>query len=196
MRLIEPSSGPPADITRYLLPHETQTFTARQHPAVLAGPVITAVAGLTAAAIVALVISPGHEALSVAVWIAAGLLLLRAAVRVASWLVDYFVVTSQRIMMLTGVFTRRMASIPLLRVNDISYDRSAIGRRLGYGEFHVRYGARNQVLQRIQYIPDPEEFYQHIREIFSGTAGESAPDGEPAGDERADGERAEDERET
>src|SRR5262252_3798770 len=106
MRLIAPSSGPPADIARYLLPHEKQTIALRQHPAVLAGPVITAVAGLIAAAIVALVISPGHEALNVAVWIASALLLLRAVLKVLSWLVGYFAATSYRIMMVTGLFSR------------------------------------------------------------------------------------------
>jgi membrane protein YdbS with pleckstrin-like domain len=185
MRLIEPQSAGPVDVSRYLLPHELQAITVRQHPAILAGPIMTAVAGLAAAAIVALAASPSQNALSVAVWIAAGLLVLRAAVRVASRQVDYFVVTSHRIMMLTGVFTRRMASIPLLRVNDISYHRSPVGRRLGFGELHVRYGARDQVLQRIQYIADPERIYQEIRQLFLGPAEDAAANDEPAKDERA-----------
>jgi hypothetical protein len=189
MRLIEPPSSGPADVGRYLLPHEAEVVTVRQHPAVLAGPVITAVAGLIAAAIMALVIPPGHQALYVAVWVAGGLLLLRAAVRVMSWWNDYFVATSYRIMMITGIFARRVAIIPFMLVNDFSYDRSPVGRRLGFGEFRVRYGARDQVLQRIQYIPYPEQLYQEIRQSVFGSAEAPAPGEEPAGDERTDDEQ-------
>jgi hypothetical protein len=189
VRLIAPHSSGPAYVGRYLLPHEAAVITVRQHPAVLGGPVITAVAGLIAAAIVALVISPGHEALNLAVWIVSALLLLRAALRVLSWLTDYFVATSYRIMMITGIFSRRVAVIPLTLVNDFSCERSPIGRRLGYAEFLVRYGSREQVLQRIQYIPYPEELYQEIRQTVFGSAEATAPDDEPAGDERTDDEQ-------
>jgi Bacterial PH domain len=179
----------PVIAARYLMPHEVGVTAVRQHPAVLAGPVITAVAGLTAAAIVAPAISSGHGALYAAVWIAALLLLCRAILKVMSWSSSYFVATSYRIMVITGTFNRRVAAIPFGVVNDFSYVRSPVGRRLGFGELLVRYGARDQVLQRIQYIPYPEQLYQEIRQKVFGSAEAPWPDDEPAGGERADDEQ-------
>jgi len=58
--------------------------------------------------------------------------------------------------MTTGIANKRVAIIPFLLVNDFSYHLSPAGRLLGYGEFRFRYGARDQVLQRIQYMFYPE----------------------------------------
>jgi membrane protein YdbS with pleckstrin-like domain len=154
----------------------------RQHPAVLLGPVTTAVAGLAAAAYLSQLAAPGRQALDAAVWIAWGLLLLRAVQKVMGWSASYFVVTSERILMVTGVLTRRVGIIPLRLVNDLSLRRSPAGRLLGYGEFAVRYGARDQVLQRIQYLPYPEQLYLDIRRVLYGPAGAPPADAEPAGD--------------
>src|SRR5215470_14264030 len=49
MRLLSPGVTPPADVDKYLLPHEQQVITVRTQPAVLLGPVILAVAGLVTA---------------------------------------------------------------------------------------------------------------------------------------------------
>jgi len=161
MRLANPRSGSAAAVNRYLLPSEESIVTVRQHPAVLAGPIITMLAGLVAAAILTQFVS-ASQPLFAAIWIAWGALFLRFAFRATSWSVDYFVVTSQRIMMTTGIANRRVAIIPFLLVNDFSYHLSPAGRLLGYGEFRFRYGARDQVLQRIQYMPYPEQLYQAI----------------------------------
>ncbi len=178
MRLADTTSGAQAAVNRYLLPTERDLITVRQHPAVLAGPILTALAGLAAAAIVTPIISAGHQALVGFVWTAWGLLLLRAIFKVMSWSADYFAVTSERILMLTGIFNRRVAIIPFLLVNDFSFRRSVTGRFLGYGEFVVRYGARDEVLQRIQYIPYPEQLSTEIYGLLH------PPDEEAAEDER------------
>jgi len=51
MRLISPGANPPADVDRYLLPHEQEVITVRKHPAVLLAPVAWAVVGLVIAAV-------------------------------------------------------------------------------------------------------------------------------------------------
>lgn len=165
MRLADTTSGTASAINRYLLPTEELHLTARQHPAVLAGPIITTVAGLAAAAIVVQGV-PSGNGIAVLVWFAWGVLLVRLLLKMMSWSVDFFVVTSVRIMMLTGILNRSIAVIPFSLVNDLSYRRSRAGRLFGYGEFLVRYGARDQVLQRIQYIPYPEHIYLEIQRTF------------------------------
>ena len=99
-----------------------------------------------------------------------------------SWSVDYFVVTSRRILMITGLVNRRVAGIPFPLVNDFSLHRSPVGRRLGFGEFRVRYGARDQVLQRIQYMPYPEQLYLEIHQVMRPPY-EAAADDDTGADE-------------
>ena len=176
MRLEDTTPGSAAAVNRYLLPTERLHITARQHPAVLLGPILTAVVGLAAAAILTQVVRPGNQALAAAVWLAWGVLLLRVIQKSVGWSADYFVVTSQRILMITGIVDRRVAIIPFWTVNDFSYRRSLTGRLLGYGEFLVRYGARGQVLQRIQYMPYPEQLYQEIRRVVQSLHEEADDD--------------------
>jgi len=47
MRLIAAGGTPPMDVNKYLLPHEQQVITVRRHPAVLLGPALLTLGGLT-----------------------------------------------------------------------------------------------------------------------------------------------------
>ncbi len=176
--------GGPESIGKYLLPWEQQLITVRQHPAALIESALQAAAGLVAAVVLTVFVIPGKGAIDWLVWIAWALLFFRALQRAVNWVGDFFVVTSQRLLMATGTFSRRVAIIPFGLVYDLSFQQSAGGRVFGYGEFLVQYGLRDQVLQRIQYIPYPERLYLEIcRVIFSS-------------DEASDEESAEDEQET
>jgi len=181
MRLADPRSGSAAAVNRYLLPTEDSIVTVRQHPAVLAGSVITVLAGLVAAGILSQLVS-ASQPLYVVIWIAWGALFLRFLFRATSWSVDYFVITSRRIMMITGLVNRRVAGIPFPLVNDFSLHRSPVGRLLGFGEFRVRYGTRDQVLQRIQYMPFPEQLCLEIHQVMRRPY-EAAADDDTGADE-------------
>ena len=76
-----------------------------------------------------------HGALSRIMWIAWGLVFLRLIWKIVNWSVDYFVVTSERLLLTTGFLTRRVNMMPLTKVTDMSFKRSFAGRLLGYGEF-------------------------------------------------------------
>jgi hypothetical protein len=47
------------------------------------------------------------------VWLAAGVLFLRMLWRIANWSVGYFVVTPGRVLMVEGLVTRNVATMPL-----------------------------------------------------------------------------------
>ena len=51
MRLIAPGGLAPAEVNKYLLPHEQQVITVRRHPAVLMGPALLTLGGLIAAVV-------------------------------------------------------------------------------------------------------------------------------------------------
>jgi hypothetical protein len=52
--------------------------------------------------------------------------------------------------------------IPLTKVNDMSFQRSTLGRILGYGQFIVESAAQDQALKIVDYLPYPEQLYLEV----------------------------------
>ncbi|MGO9141610.1 MAG: PH domain-containing protein, partial [Streptosporangiaceae bacterium] len=104
----QPTSGArgPVAVNKYLLPREVQVATVRRHPAVLIGPSILALGGLLLAGVLSATVVRGNEVLTAIVWIAWGVLLVRLIWQAINWAVDYFVVTTERILLTSGVLTR------------------------------------------------------------------------------------------
>jgi uncharacterized membrane protein YdbT with pleckstrin-like domain len=162
MRLIAPGGTPPAEVNKYLLPHEQQVITVRRHPAVLIGPISLTVGGLIAAAVLSDTVFRSNPSLMAVVWIAWAVLLLRLLWKAACWAVDYFVVTSQRMLLTSGLVTRKVAMMPLGKVTDMSFQRSFLGRLLGYGEFVLESAGQDQALRTVDHIPYPEQLYLEV----------------------------------
>lgn len=170
MRLVTHGDSAPASVNRYLLPHEHQVIMVRRHPAVLLRPVAEIVGGLILAGVLSkwLSGSGGGQAL-VLIWWAWLLLLIRFVWKVAEWSVDYFVVTSSRMLLTTGLIVRKVAMMPLSKVTDMSFQRSLLGRMLGYGEFVMESAGQDQALRTVNYIPYPETLYLEVCQmIFPG----------------------------
>ena len=149
----------PADVDKYLLPREVRVATVRRHPAVLLAPSALVVAGLLAAFILSATLLRGYTTLIWIVWGLWGILMLRLIWQAINWAVDYFVITSERILLTSGVFTRSVAMMPLSKVTDMSFHRTFAGRLLGYGEFVVESAGQDQALRSIDHIPYPEQLY-------------------------------------
>lgn len=174
----------PATINRYLLPREVQVATVRQHPAVLIPPSALALGGLLAVGVLTATLV--HGDFSVALWLIWLILLLRLVWKVLNWYVDYFVVTSERLLLTRGFLTRRVNMMPLTKVTDMSFRRSFPGRLLGYGEFIVESAGQDQALRNIEFIPYPEQLYLLIcGMLFPSSAEDNIEDAPP--DEPPDG---------
>ncbi len=162
MRLIAPRNAGPAAVNKYLLPHEHQVITVRKHPAVLIGPIAITLAGLLIALVLGTtVLRASHNGILVLVLIAVGLLLY-LGYRTWEWSEDYFVVTSDRMLQASGVFTRKIAMMPLVKVTDMSFKRSTLGRLLGFGQFILESAGQDQALRTIDHVPYPEQLYLEI----------------------------------
>jgi uncharacterized membrane protein YdbT with pleckstrin-like domain len=153
-----------AQVEKYLLPNEDHVATVRRHPAVLIVPTAQAVIGLLVAFALTATLLRGRGVLIWIVWGLWGFVMLRLVWEIINWAVDYFVITSKRILLTSGVFTRSVAMMPLTKVTDMSFRRSFAGRLLGYGEFVVESAGQDQALRTIDHIPYPEELYQRVCE--------------------------------
>jgi uncharacterized membrane protein YdbT with pleckstrin-like domain len=162
MRLVPNSDTVPATVNRYLLPHERQVITVHQHPAVLIRPIFEVLVGLAIAGWLSNSIAHGNGAVILVIWILWGLVFLRLVVKVVEWAETYFVVTSQRMLLSTGLITHKVNMMPLTKVTDMSFQRTATGRILGYGEFIVESAGQDQALSNVKFLPYPEQLYLEV----------------------------------
>ena len=146
-------------VDKYLLPREVQVATVRKHPAVLIGPSAAALGGLLALGVLATTVLRGDTTLLLVLLALEVVLVLRLIWKAINWAVDYFVVTSERLLLTTGVFTRQVNMMPLTKVTDMSFNRTFSGRLLGYGTFVVESAGQDQALRNIDHIPYPEQLY-------------------------------------
>jgi len=162
MRLVPNTDTVPASVNRYLLPHERQVITVHQHPAMLIRPIFEVLVGLAIAGWLSNSVANGNGTAILVIWILWGILFLRLVVKVFEWAETYFVVTSQRFLLATGIVNRKVNMMPLAKVTDMSFQRSAMGRILGYGEFILESAGQDQALNRVDYLPYPEQLYLEV----------------------------------
>ena len=162
MRLVPNTDTVPASVNRYLLPHERQVITVHQHPAILIRPIFEVLIGLAIAGWLSNSVANGNGTAILVIWVVWGLVFLRLVWKVFEWGETYFVVTSQRFLLATGILTRKVNMMPLAKVTDMSFQRSAMGRILGYGEFILESAGQDQALTNVDYLPYPEQLYLEV----------------------------------
>jgi len=161
MSMVVPNETVPASVFRALLPQERQVITVRFHPAVLIKPVALALGGLAVVGLLSVIPHLPGDVLLV-IWLAWLLLLIRLLYRIYMWLEDYFVVTSKRLMLTSGVIKKEVNMLPLTKVTELRFERSAMGRILGYGTFIVDSAGADHVLRRVDHLPYPEQLYLEV----------------------------------
>jgi Bacterial PH domain len=80
----------------------------------------------------------------------------------AGWLaltnsMDRFVITNMRVFRVRGVLSRRLATMPMSRILDITVDKPMLGRLLNYGHFVFESAAQEQGLRDIRYVGSPDQ---------------------------------------
>ncbi|NJP33600.1 PH domain-containing protein [Micromonospora sp. HSS6-12] len=162
-RVLPLEDEPTAGVARYLFPTERYRGEWRRHwihPLKSAGVImIYAVLGVVAAD---QRVDPRYTGWVIAVVLVGAVLLI--AYRVLGWYLGRFVITNKRLMSTEGVFVRRVGMIPLLRVTDMRYVQSPLGRLLNYGTFQLESASRRNALRRVVDLPNPNELYLRLVE--------------------------------
>jgi uncharacterized membrane protein YdbT with pleckstrin-like domain len=158
---VVPNETVPAVVYRVLLPHERRVITVRFHPAILIRPVAETLGGLALAGLLSTIARLDNTVLLV-IWLAWLILVIRLLFKIYAWLEDYFVVTPARLLLATGVFKKSVNMMPLTKVTDMRFERSAAGRLFGYGTFIVESAGQDQALRNINHLPYPEQLYIEV----------------------------------
>lgn len=83
------------------------------------------------------------------------------------WLTASYTVTNYRLITRRGVLTRVGHDLPLLRINDVSYERQLLDRLLGCGTLVVS-AASEQGQIRLPDVPNVEQLHLQVTELLFG----------------------------
>ena len=166
----------PREIDEYLLPTERRVIRVRQHWAVM-------INHITQTALFLLVLVIGQSLLddnvvvdNVAFYL--GLVaVLRFTVLTILWWIERIVITDKRVMLAQGILVHNVGMMPLSKVTDLTFQRTLGGRMFGYGTMIVESAGQIQALNRIEYMPRPEEIYEALSELVFGEKGKTRATG-------------------
>ncbi|MDQ3986905.1 MAG: PH domain-containing protein [Actinomycetota bacterium] len=160
---------------RYVAESEAAVIEVRRHPIVLVRPFLAAIGAVVGALVIGSLVSwdDGGDFIDTMVGLTAIFFVLRVFWKILLWWEDRLVVTDQRIIEVSGVFTRKVASIPIEKVTDMTYRRSIWGRMLGYGDLILETAGQTQALDEIRFIPQPDHFYRTVTSLGTTQAAPS-----------------------
>ena len=170
----------PSVVSEYLMPTENVVLSVRMHPVAIIRPVVLILLSLMGAAFVAEAAPPADSGIVTLTWILWGVVFLWQGWRLITWWRRYFVVTENRLMLITSLFDTDVGMMPLAKVTDMRLHRTTFGRIFGYGEFIVESAGQDQALSRVQPVPYPTQMYQEILSlIFPNRPAAAGPQGPP-----------------
>jgi membrane protein YdbS with pleckstrin-like domain len=149
-------------LDRYLLDGERIISAAHQHWAKVALPVLSVVPGLVLVLVLDSLLPASLSLLANLLWWAWFVLVGWAVWKVLRWRNDWFVATDKRLILTYGLITQQVAMMPLVKVTDMSYNRSPLGRLLGYGTFVMESAGQDQALHRVTWVAQPDRTYRAI----------------------------------
>ncbi|HEV7172824.1 PH domain-containing protein [Pedococcus sp.] len=150
------------ELDRYLLDGERLVTAVHQHWGKIAEPVATTMVGTVAALWVDAAMPASMRLASTIVWWLWFALVARLAYLVIEWRHDWFVATDKRLLLFYGFVTRKVSMMPLMKVTDMSYERSIPGRVFGYGRFVMESAGQDQALHEVNWVPSPDANYRAI----------------------------------
>jgi hypothetical protein len=163
-------------VTRNLVPGETLLFETRHHWVVLLGPLLISIPLdiLGVAALVAFFSEKSGRPLPAAVasippqaLALAGAILLAVSMAVLGYGMakrnaTEMAVTDRRVLIKTGMASRRTLDLMLSKVESIGVEETVTGRMLGYGSVIVH--GTGGTPEAFVLIAHPQEFRRHVQE--------------------------------
>ena len=170
----------PREIDEYLLPTERRVIRVRQHWAVMLKNVVQTGLFLLVLVLIERYL-PGTGPTNVVIdnltFYLALVAVLRFTVMTILWWIERIVITDKRVMLAQGIIVHNVGMMPLGKVTDLTFQRSLGGRLLGYGTLIVESAGQIQALNKIDYLPRPEEVYEALSELVFGEKGKTRATG-------------------
>src|SRR5689334_23864895 len=164
-RVLPLEDEPTTLVSRYLFPTERYRGEWKRHWIHLSTPLLIGAGATLLLGYLAGFLTRQHidgmVTVAVLIWLG---VIGWVAWRVFDWYFDRFILTNKRVMVVNGIITRKVAMMPLLRVTDMKYEQSALGRMLNYGTFVLESAGQDQALREVKHLPNPNELYLRVVE--------------------------------
>ncbi|MGA4545815.1 PH domain-containing protein [Uniformispora flossi] len=171
--MLDPSIRPKT-VQRYLLPGERCAIAVRRHWSVLLRPGSTAFGATALAVLLALYFPDENVVVHLALWPVVAASVLWLTWHYLVWRHDYFFVTDRRVMVTTGVLTRRVLMLPLAEVSELKFERPLAGRILGHGTLVLESEVSEEALQAVEYVPWPDTVYVRMCDLLYPSSASAA----------------------
>ena len=159
---------------------ERRVIRVRRHWASLLKVLLQTFAVVIVAFVLSQLVSGDLWVVQTVLWYVAIAALLRFVWNALEWWIELIIVTDKRFMISSGLVVTKISMMPITKVTDMSYLRSAGGRLLGYGTLRVESAGQKQDLEKVEYLPKPEAVFDAISELIFGEkkqAGGKSPSG-------------------
>ncbi|KRE39506.1 hypothetical protein ASG73_04125 [Janibacter sp. Soil728] len=155
-------------LRKYLLPGEHPVAEIRHHRIVLLKPTVVVVASLALVLWLDISVSDANSGILGYLWLAWLAVLGWGLWQWIEWRHTRVVATDKRIVLFEGWINHKVSMMPLKKVTDMGYERSLLGRVLGYGTFVLESAGQDQALSKIEFVPDPDDNYRAICSVVFG----------------------------
>ncbi|MFC0528231.1 PH domain-containing protein [Phytohabitans kaempferiae] len=186
-RVLPLEDEPSSLVARYLFPTERYRGEWKRHWIHLSTPLLIGTAATFALGYLSGFLARqevrGLTTAAVIVWLG---VMGWVAWQIADWYYDRFILTNKRVMVVNGIVTRKVGMMPLLRVTDMKYEQSPLGRLLNYGTFVLESAGQDQALREVKHLPNPNELYLRVVEEMYEPQAVEARLGKDAEDVKAD----------
>ena len=186
-RVLPLEDEPSSLVARYLFPTERYRGEWKRHWIHLTTPLLIGTAATFALGYLSGFLARqdvrGLTTAAVIVWFG---VMGWVAWQVGDWYFDRFILTNKRVMVVNGIITRKVGMMPLLRVTDMKYEQSPLGRMLNYGTFVLESAGQDQALREVKHLPNPNELYLRVVEEMYEPQAVEARLGKDAEDIKAD----------
>jgi len=193
MEMIARRLSAPKGVNRYLGPDEQVALSCRRHPIVLVKPITIWLGVLVAVTVAGMLLSgrlPGPWADRILAVLALGATAY-AIVKVLVWSSTRYLITDQRVLLIQGLASKKVAATPLSKINDTTFTRSLLGRILGYGDLTLESAGERSGLSDLAFLPRAPEVYRLLTSLLSqarpippaGYRGQPGSHWDPHGDE-------------
>ncbi|GAA4695699.1 PH domain-containing protein [Phytohabitans rumicis] len=186
-RVLPLEDEPSSLVARYLFPTERYRGEWKRHWIHLTTPLLIGTAATFALGYLSGFLArqevSGLTTVAVIIWLG---VMGWVAWQIGDWYFDRFILTNKRVMVVNGIITRKVGMMPLLRVTDMKYEQSPLGRMLNYGTFVLESAGQDQALREVKHLPNPNELYLRVVEEMYEPQAVEARLGKDAEDAKAD----------
>ncbi|ARQ69560.1 PH domain-containing protein [Streptomyces marincola] len=156
---------------RYLADDEELLYETRQHWTTMVSEFLVLCLIAVVTGLVLWTLPGGEDWSATAVWVVLGAALVAAVrwwlVPLLQWRATLYFLTTKRLHKRAGFFHRTGTSIPLSRVNDVSFRATFWERVMRYGTVRVQ-SASEQGMLTLRHVPEPEDLKNRIYQAIDG----------------------------